>query len=177
MRTRRVLELLALLAVVGAIASAAAAYVSFRSALSARLDRAQKLEAAVTRPGAAARLAASLAQRRLAIVTEKQSTAVSAAFRREDGAAALQAYRAAGGDPEVIREAERALSAGKPAGPDGDVPFLRAVRRLDEESARLPAPSRPAPPASAAAAGRRLLWAGAALIGAVLLAYAGGRAA
>jgi len=177
MRARRILELLALLAVLGTLAAAGSGYAAFHSALSARLDRAQRLEAAVTRPGAAARLAAALAQRRLAIVTEERSTAVSGAFRREDGASALDAYRKAGGDPEVIREAERALSVGKPPGPEGDVPFLRAVRRLDAESARLPVPARPEPPASAGAAARRLLWAGVGLVAAVLLAYAGGRAA
>lgn len=177
MGARRILGLLALTASLGAIGAGLFSYLAFRDALSARLDRAARVEAAAVLPGAAARLGAALAERRLALVTEDESTAVSGAFRRETGKAELEAYRRAGGSAEVIREAERALAATGPAGPDGDVPFLRAVRRLREDAARMPVPSRPEPPVSARTAGRRLLWACAAGITALLLAHASGRAA
>ena len=177
MRARRVLELSALAVLLTGVAFGISSYVAFRQALSARLDRALAIEAAATRPGAAARLASALAERRLALVTENESTAVSGAFRRETGTAELEAYRKAGGDPSVAREAEKALAARKPAEADGDVAFLRAMRRLREEAERMPVPARPVPPASAGAAGRRLLWFGAAAVAAALLARAAGRAA
>ncbi|MFN2387345.1 MAG: hypothetical protein ABR576_13845 [Thermoanaerobaculia bacterium] len=177
MRARRILELLALAALLAGLGFGISAYLAFRQALSARLDRAAAIEAAVTRPGAAARLASALAERRLALVTEKESTAVSGAFRRETGAPELEAYRKAGGDPSVAREAEKALAAKKPAEPEGDVAFLRAMRRLREEAERMPVPARPVPPVSAGAAGRRLLWVGVAAVAAALLARAAGRAA
>lgn len=177
MRARRVLELSALAVLLTGVAFGISSYVAFRQALSARLDRALAIEAAATRPGAAARLASALAERRLALVTENESTAVSGAFRRETGTAELEAYRKAGGDPSVAREAEKALAASKPAEADGDVAFLRAMRRLREEAERMPVPARPLPPASAGAAGRRLLWFGAAAVAAALLARAAGRAA
>jgi hypothetical protein len=177
MRAQRVLELLALAALLAGVGFGISAHVAFRQALSARLDRALAIEAAAARPGAAARLASALAERRLALVTENESTAVSGAFRRETGAAELEAYRRAGGDRAVAREAEKALAAPRPAGAEGDVAFLRAMRRLREEAERMPVPARPVPPASAGAAGRRLLWVGAAAVAAVLLARAAGRAA
>jgi hypothetical protein len=177
MTARRIFGLLALAASLAALAAGLLAHLAFRAALSTRIENAARVEAAVARPGAAARLAASLAERRLALVAEKDSTAVSGAFRSETGKAELEAYRRAGGSKDVIREAEKALSAEKPAGPEDDVPFLRAVRRLREEAAQMPVPARPEAPASAGAAGRRLLWAGVAGIAAVLLAHASGRAA
>ena len=144
---------------IAAAGLALAAFLSFRSAVAARLDHAEALEAAAVRPAAAARLAEELLAHRLALVSESESRAVSGAFRRNAGAEALDAYRRAQGDA--------ALAA-------GDVAFLRAIRGLRSEAAKSPVPSRPEPPASAARGGRFFLGAAAAAA-AAFLAFAAGR--
>lgn len=148
---------------------------AFRSALAARLDRAEEIEAAAARPAAAARLASALAEHRLSLVTESESQAVSAAFRRQAGGDALEGYRRTRGSDAVIREAETALAAKRPPDDESEVAFLRAIRALREEAARAPVPRPIASPASAGEARRWLLWAGAAALAACLFAYAAGR--
>ncbi len=175
MRAARIWTTGAAAAFLGAVSFGTAAYLSFREALSARIERAVRIEASAAKPGAAARLAAALAERRLALVSEEESRAVAGAFRRGFGSDALEAYRKAGGDPAVVREAEAALSAEKPAGSAGDVAFLRAIRKLREEASRMPVPAPPEPPASAAKAKGRLLWAGACALLASFLAFLAGR--
>jgi len=177
MRGTAVLKVLAAAALLAALAFGAAAYRSFRTALAARIERAASIEAAATRPAAAARLAAALSERRLALVSENESRAVSGAFRRGFGADALEAYRKAGGEVSVLREAEKALATEGTPDPEGDVAFLRAIRALRAETARLPALAEPEPPASAREGRGRLLWAAAAALAGSALAYAAGRAA
>ena len=65
---------------IAAAGLALAAFLSFRSAVAARLDHAEALEAAAVRPAAAARLAEELLAHRLALVSESESRAVSGAF-------------------------------------------------------------------------------------------------
>jgi len=159
---------------IAAAGLALAAFLSFRSAVAARLDHAQALEAAAVRPAAAARLAEELLAHRLALVSESESRAVSGAFRRNAGAEALDAYRRAQGDAALAEEARKALAAERSPEPVGDIAFLRAVRGLRSEAAKAPVPSPPEPPASAARGGRLLL-AAAAAAAAAFLAFAAGR--
>ncbi len=174
MRWADAAKVLAIAAGVAAAALALLAFLSFRAALSARIDHAASLERSAVRPAAAARLAAELSAHRLARVTESESRAVSGAFRRAEGAQALQAYRKAGGNPALAEEAQRALAADG-TDPAGDVAFLRAVRGLRDEAASLPPIARPEPPASALRAGALLLGAAASAAAASLFAYAAGR--
>jgi len=168
-------KILAIAAFLAAAGLALAALVSFRAALSARLDRAEDLHAVVVRPTAAARLSAALLERRLALVSEKESHAVAGAFRRAAAAEAVESYRRAGGDPKLVEEARRALEADISPDAAGDVALLRAIRGLRADAARAPSPSRPEPPASARKAGSLLLWSGAAAAAAALLAYTAGK--
>ena len=161
-------------AAVAAAILALASFLSFRSALSARIDRAEALEGSVVRPAAAARLAAELAAHRLAQVSEAESRAVSGAFRRTEGDAALEAYRRSGGSPALVEEARRALAAAA-TDPAGDVAFLRAIRRLRAEAAQTPSPARPDAPSSAARAGLLLLGSAIAGAAAISLAWVAGR--
>lgn len=158
-----------------AAALAFAAFLSFRATLATRLDRAQELESAVVRPAAAARLAAELAAHRLALVSEGESHAVAAAFRRAAGDQALDAYRKAGGKPALVEEARRALAAERADEAGGDVAFLRAVRGLRAEAAGVPSPVRPEPPSSARRSGWLLVWATLGSGAGALLAYLAGR--
>lgn len=167
-----------IVAAVAAIAAAGlgiATYFSYRSVLSARLDRAASLEAAAVRPAAAARLAEELLAHRLALVSESESRAVSGAFRQSAGNEALAAYRKAQGNAALAEEAGKALAAEHAPEPEGDVAFLRAIRGLRAESAQVPSPARPDPPASAKRAAWLLLWAAGAAAAAILSAYAAGR--
>lgn len=167
-----------IVAAVAAIAAAGlgiATYFSYRSVLSARLDRAASLEAAAVRPAAAARLAEELLAHRLALVSESESRAVSGAFRQSAGNEALAAYRKAQGNAALAEEAGKALAAEHAPEPEGDVAFLRAIRGLRAESAQVPSPARPDPPASAKRAAWLLLWAAVAAAAAILSAYAAGR--
>lgn len=150
MPSRRTFALLSLIAclVLGALA-----YLSFRLALRARLDRAQTSEAASGRPAAAARLEAALALHRLSLVAEKESLAVSAAFRRADASETVEAYRRAGGDAALLEEARKALSG-------DEVALLRAVKGLREEARAAPLPPPPQEPSTARMAGPLLIAAG-----------------
>ena len=174
MRPPAVTKALAITAVVAAGALALAAHFAYRSAISARLDRAEQLEAAAVRPAAAARLAAELAAHRLARVEENGSHAVAGAFRRADGEAALDVYRRAQGDPSVLEEARRAFAAVDSNDAAADVAFLRAMRALRAEMARAPSPARPAPPSSAARGARFLLSCAVAAAAGSLFAYLAG---
>lgn len=166
-----------LAAAAGAVAAALAlaAFLSFRAALAVRLDRAREVESAVVRPAAAARLAADLAAHRLALVSEGESRAVAGAFRRADAESALDAYRDSGGDPALVEEARRALSADSAPDAASDVAFLRAIRGLRVEAAKVPVPARPEPPSSARRAGWLLVWAAVASAASALVAYLAGR--
>ena len=174
MRWTDAARVFAIAAGVAAAALGLASFLSFRAALSARIDRAASLEGAAVRPAAAARLAAELAAHRLAQVYENESRAVAGAFRRAEGAVALEAYRKAGGNPVLLEEAHKALQAER-GDPTGDVAFLRATRGLRVEVAALPPLRRPESPASAGRAGALLLGAAASAAVAVFLAYAAGR--
>jgi hypothetical protein len=175
MRPAATLKILAAVAAIAAAGLGIAALLSFRSALSARLDRAASLEAAAVRPAAAARLAEELLAHRLALVSESESRAVSGAFRQSAGSEALAAYRKAQGNAALAEEAGKALAAEHAPEPEGDVAFLRAIRGLRAESAQVPSPGRPEPPASAKRAAWLLLWAAVAAAAAILLAYTAGR--
>lgn len=177
MRAGPILKVLAAAAFLIALAFGFAAYGSFRSALAERIERAAAIEAAAARPGAAAGLAAALAEKRLALVTEKESHAVAAAFRRGFGAEALEHYRRARGDSSVLREAEKALAAEGPPDSDEDIAFLRAIRALRAEASGAPRLTAPLPPPSARQARNRLLWSAASALAACALAYAAGRGA
>lgn len=177
MRSATVLKVLAAAALIVALAFGLAAHRAFREALAVRIERAAAIEAAAARPAAAAQLAAALAERRLALVTEKESRAVAGAFQRGLGAEALNGYRRAQGDPSVLREAEKALAANIPPDSDTDIAFLRAIRTLRTEAARMPVLTKPEPPAAARSSRNRLLWAAGAALAASALAYAAGRAA
>ena len=157
------------------LALVALSYAFFHAALSARLDRARSRQAEVIRPAAAARLEAALAEKRLALVGEKESQAVAAALRRTDAAQILESCRLAGVDAAILREAQKALAEDKPPGPEGDVAMLRAIRGLRLEASRLPAPARPEEPGEARTAGGLLLAAGFCACLAVLLAVASSR--
>lgn len=167
-------KILAAGAVVLASVLAVSAFLSFRASLGTRLDHARELESAVVRPAAAARLAAELAAHRLALVAEGDSRAVAGAFRSAGGEQALEAYRSAGGNPAILEEARRALTAEREPEAGSDVAFLRAVRALRSEAAGVPAPVRPPPPASARRAGWLLVWAMTASVAAALLAFLAG---
>jgi len=175
MRAGAALKILTTVVGIGAAGLALAAFLSFRSALSARLDRAASLEAAAVRPAAAARLAAELLAHRLALVSESDSQAVSAAFRRAAGDEALETYRKAQGNSLLAEEARKALAAESAAESGGDIAFLRAIRGLRAEAARAPSPSQPEPPASAKRAGGFLACAAAAACVAAFLAFTAGR--
>jgi hypothetical protein len=174
MRAAGAAKVLGIGAGVAAAILALASFLSFRSALAARIDRAESLEGSVVRPAAAARLASELAAHRLAQVSEAESRAVSGAFRRTEGDAALEAYRRAGGDPGLAEEAKKALAADR-TDPAGDVAFLRAIRKLRGEAAQAPSPARPEPPTSAGRAGILLLGSAVAAVAATSLAFAAGR--
>lgn len=177
MRSATVLKVLAAAALFLALALGLTAYRAFRKALAVRIERAAEVEAAAARPAAAARLAAALSERRLALVAEKESHAVAGAFQRGLGAEALEGYRRAQGDPSVLREAEKALAADAPPDSDADIAFLRAIRTLRTEAARMPVLTKPEPPAEARTSRNRLLWAAGAALAASALAYTAGRAA
>ena len=174
MRSGGAAKILGIGAGVAAAVLALAAYLSFRSALSARIDRADALQGEVVRPAAAARLLSELAAHRLARVSEEESRAVAGAFRRTEGEAAVEAYRKAGGDPALLELAQKALAAER-TDPAGDVAFLRAIRALRGEASRVPAPPRPDPPSSAAKAGVLILGTVAAAGAAAFFAWMAGR--
>ena len=175
MRKASVLRALAAIALLASGILGVTACLSLRRALEARIDRAAQIERDTLRPAAAARLAAALLERRLASVSEPESRAVAGAFQHSDPSQALADYRAAGGDPAIAAEGQRALASEKPREADAEIALMRAVRGLRLEAARLPRSSRPDVPASAAQAARRLAWAGAAATAAVILAYVSGR--
>jgi hypothetical protein len=139
-----------------------------------KIGRAAVLEQEAVRPAAAARLAATLLEKRLSQIPGSDSQAVAAAFQRSPAAQALAEYRAAGGDESVAAEAEKSIRAEKPPGPDAEIALMRAVRGLSLEAARAPRASRPpAPPAASRGFDWLLAAEGAAAV-AVFLAYAGG---
>ena len=171
---RSVLRLAGTACAVAALLCVAGSFFAFRAAMSAKSSRALAEQAESARPLAAARLAVALLERRLsADAAGAGSTAVSAAFQKNSGAAALEAYRQAGGDPGICAEAQKALPA---AGAPDEVAFLRAVRLLRAEAgpARLLPP--PEAPPSFATGARLLLAAGAACLAAALCCLAAGRA-
>lgn len=175
MRAGTTAKILAAGAVVLASVLAVSAFLSFRASLGTRLDHARELESAVVRPAAAARLAAELAAHRLALVAEGDSRAVAGAFRSAGGEQALEAYRSAGGNPAILEEARRALTAEREPEAGSDVAFLRAIRGLRAEAEAIPNLERPEPPRSASRAGRLLLWAALASGVSTLAAFFAGR--
>ena len=177
MRAGRLWLIAAAASLAVAFAAGALAWVGFSSALSARLDRARDLEAAAVRPAAAARLAATLLEHRLTLVSEEASRQAAAAFSRAPSAPALEAYRLAGGSAATLASAARALAASSSNDADGEIAFLRTIRVLRQEAASSPRPGRPDPPASAGSAGVRLLWAGGFSALAALFAFCARRAA
>ena len=172
MALARVARIVAAASLLVSLVLGALAYASFRAALAARLDRARSRQAEVIRPAAAARLEAALAEKRLALVGEKESQAVAAALRRTDAARLLETCRVAGVDAALLEEAQKALAENKPPGPEGDIAMLRAIRGLRLEAAKLPAPARPEEPEEARTAGRLLLAAAASACLAVLFGRA-----
>jgi len=176
MRAARLLGLFAAFALLASLILGATAYLSWRRAMAMKIDRALEMERQVTLPGAAARLAAGLLQGRLAEVSEAESRAVAAAFGHVDAAQALADYRAAGGDPGIAAEAERALVRQKTPTANADIALMRAIRGLRGEAARMPRASRPLPPPAFGGAATWLLWAAAAALAASGLAYFAGRA-
>src|SRR5215813_12908642 len=176
MRPGAILRLLALIAVGLSLAFGAVGLLSFRSALAAKIDRSASIEKAAARPAAAARLAAALLEKRLASVTETPSKGVASAFRHAEGSKELADYRAAGGDPAIASEAQKALAA-PVTQPQSDIALMRAIRGLRSDADRLPRPSAPPAPPQASSGGFWIAVACGCSALAALLGYAAGRSA
>ena len=166
----RFLAVLAVLGLLAAMVLSLAAAVTFRAALAAKIGRAQDLERAAVRPAAAARLASALLEQRF---TSAAAGPLGAAFTHANAGRAIADYRAAGGDPSILAEAEKSLQE-KAAG-GSDVAWLRAIRLLRAEAESTPRVTPLSPPASARRAELLLLVAAAAALAAAVLAYGAGR--